>query len=83
MTPEERQALIDQYMTKPEDVSPEVWARGEESQRRMREKRERGEVLTSWSKDNTPIGLNDNFEPFPLTRKTRDDNPRDAGEQEQ
>lgn len=33
----------------------------------MQQKIERGEVLESWSKDNFPIGLDKNFEPFPLT----------------
>lgn len=77
MTPEERQALIDQYMPSREEVGDEVRDRTEAAERRMQEKRERGEVLTSWSKDNTPIGLNDNFEPFPLTEREHEQQPDD------
>lgn len=37
----------------------------------MQQKIERGEVLESWSKDNFPIGLDKNFEPFPSPVRTR------------
>ncbi|GAB3286762.1 hypothetical protein [Parasphingorhabdus pacifica] len=80
MTPEERKALIRQYVPKREDLSPEDRARTEDSRRYTDEKIARGEVLQSWSKDNTPIGLNSNFEPFPLTGPEQE---QDAGNDDQ
>ncbi|GAA2814552.1 hypothetical protein [Saccharopolyspora taberi] len=67
MTPEERSALIRKYIPKREDLSPEVRANTEEALRYTEEKIARGEVLESWSKDNFPIGLDKNLEPYPLT----------------
>ncbi|QIZ34997.1 hypothetical protein [Saccharopolyspora sp. ASAGF58] len=72
MTPDEFAALMDQYTTKREDVSPEVWESMQEAQRYTQEKIDKGEVLKSWSKENFPIGLDSNFEPFPLTGPDRD-----------
>lgn len=68
MTPDEFAALMDQYATKKEEVSPETWEGMQEAQRSMQEKVDKGEVLDSWSKENFPLGLNDNLEPFPLTQ---------------
>ncbi|MGI8308837.1 hypothetical protein [Saccharopolyspora hattusasensis] len=72
MTPEEREALLRQYLPKPEDVDPETRKKTDEAIRYMNEKIARGEVLKSWSKENFPIGLDSNFEPFPLTGPDRD-----------
>jgi hypothetical protein len=68
MTPEEwREEMHRRYLPKREDVDPEIRRETEEAHRYMAEKIARGEVLKSWSKENFPIGLDSNFEPFPLT----------------
>ncbi|MEV0705794.1 hypothetical protein AB0I53_48910 [Saccharopolyspora sp. NPDC050389] len=77
MTSEERKELFRQYLPKPEDVDPEVRKRTDEAIRRIEEKKARGEVLKSWSKDDTPIGLDSNFEPFPVTGPDQDEGRTD------
>lgn len=72
MAPDEFAALMDQYTTKKEDVSPEVWESMQEAQRYTQEKIDKGEVLESWRKENFPIGLDSNMDPFPLTRPDQD-----------
>ncbi|MEV5541079.1 hypothetical protein AB0L13_29965 [Saccharopolyspora shandongensis] len=71
MTPEEREALFRQYLPKQEDVDPEIRKETEEANRHIAEKVARGEVLKSWSKENFPIGLDSNLEPFPSPGRTR------------
>jgi hypothetical protein len=72
MTPDEFAALMAQYTTKKEDVSPEAWESMQEAQRYTQEKIDKGEVLKSWSKEDFPIGLDSNMEPFPLTAPDQD-----------
>ncbi|RKT84829.1 hypothetical protein SAMN05421805_10119 [Saccharopolyspora antimicrobica] len=80
MTPEEIAAdmaeICRRKLPKREDVDPEIRKETEEAIRYMNEKIARGEVLKSWSKENFPIGLDKNMEPFPLTssdQKGKDD----------
>ncbi|SDY35403.1 hypothetical protein SAMN05216215_102518 [Saccharopolyspora shandongensis] len=75
MTPEEREereALLRKHLPKPEDIDPEIRKETDEAIRYMNEKIARGEVLKSWSKENFPIGLDSNMEPFPLTGPDQD-----------
>jgi hypothetical protein len=60
--------LIRKYHTKPTDLSPEVRAHIARSDALLAEKRARGEIAPPTRPgDNVPIGLNDKFEPYPIT----------------
>lgn len=76
----DHEELVRRYSQSDEELSPEERAAREASRQYMQGKIARGEVLKSWSKENFPIGLDSNYEPFPLTgqdqEQGRDDDPR-------
>lgn len=78
----DHEELVRRYSQKPEDMTPEQQAEWDAVIQRMQDKRDRGEVLQSWSKENFPIGLDSNFEPFPLSEDTeKPERPEQQGGQ--
>jgi hypothetical protein len=69
---EENIDLIRKYHTRPADLSPEVREHIARSNAYLAEKRARGEIAPPTRPgDNFPIGLNEKFEPYPVTKRPR------------
>ncbi|GAB3286784.1 hypothetical protein [Parasphingorhabdus pacifica] len=66
MTPEE---MIKRFATNLDDLPPERRARIEAASEQLREKKARGEYATPKPGDNFPIGIDDNFKPFPVRKR--------------
>lgn len=75
----DHEELARRFSRKDDELTPEELAKRKKVRQRMEDKRARGEVLSSWSKDNFPVGLDDNFEPFPVRERSDENSAGQSG----
>lgn len=75
----DHEELARRFSRTDDELTPEELAKRKEVRQHIEDKRARGEVLTSWSKDKFPIGLDDNFEPFPVRERSGEDSAGESG----
>lgn len=79
------QALAAKYNTDPDSLTPEVRQRTDQAHAELHAKRARGEIAPACTVElqNFPIGLDDNYQPFPIRQThatTADEQPNTSDE---